>query len=37
MELAFNSDDLNAIYQLIIKLGITCPLSGSKTGQMSGN
>ena len=30
MELAFKSDDLNAIYQLIIKLGITCPISGSK-------
>ena len=30
MELAFKNDDLNAIYQLIVNLGITCPLSGSK-------
>ena len=30
MELAFKNNDLNAIYQLIIKLGITCPISGSK-------
>ena len=27
---AFNSDDLNEIYNLIIELGITCPVSGSK-------
>ena len=30
MELAFKNDDLNAIYQLIVNLGIKCPLSGSK-------
>jgi len=30
MDLAFKNDDLNAIYQLIVNLGITCPLSGSK-------
>ena len=27
---AFENDDLNAIYELIIKLGIVCPVSGSK-------
>ena len=30
MESAFKKDDLEAIYQLIIDLGITCPISGSK-------
>ena len=30
MTSAFNSDDLNEIYNLIIELGITCPKSGSK-------
>ena len=30
MDEAFNSEDLSAIYDLIIELGITCPLSGSK-------
>ena len=30
MDKAFNSEDLSAIYDLIIELGITCPLSGSK-------
>ena len=30
MTSAFNSDDLNEIYNLIIELGITCPISGSK-------
>ena len=30
MTSAFNSDDLNQIYNLIIELGITCPISGSK-------
>ena len=27
---AFENDDLNAIYELIIELGIVCPVSGSK-------
>ncbi|MDA9809018.1 glycine--tRNA ligase [Flavobacteriales bacterium] len=27
---AFENDDLNAIYELIIDLGIVCPISGSK-------
>ena len=30
MDKAFNSEDLSAIYELIIELGITCPVSGSK-------
>ena len=30
MNSAFNSDDLNEIYNLIIELGIACPISGSK-------
>ena len=30
MDKAFNSEDLSAIYNLIIELGITCPISGSK-------
>ena len=30
MTSAFNSDDLKKIYNLIIELGITCPISGSK-------
>ena len=30
MTSAFNSDDLNEIYNLIIELGIACPISGSK-------
>ena len=30
MGTAFEKDDLEAIYQLIIDLGITCPVSGSK-------
>ena len=30
MKLAFKNDDLSAIYQLIINLEITCPVSGSK-------
>ena len=30
MTSAFNSDDLNQIYNLIIELGITCPINGSK-------
>ena len=30
MENAFNSDDLNSIYELIIELEIICPVSGTK-------
>ena len=30
MDKAFNSEDLSAIYDLIIELGIICPVSGSK-------
>ena len=30
MENAFNSDDLNSIYELIVKLEIICPVSGTK-------
>ena len=29
MEMAFNSENLDAIYELIIDLGIKCPISGS--------
>ena len=30
MENAFNSDDLNSIYELIVELEIICPVSGTK-------
>ena len=30
MEKAFNSDDLNSIYELIVELEIICPVSGTK-------
>jgi glycyl-tRNA synthetase len=30
MENAFNSDDLNSIYELIVELKIICPVSGTK-------
>ena len=30
MEKAFEKGNLNAVYELIVDLGITCPISGSK-------
>ena len=34
MSTALNSENLNDIYNLIIELGITCPIMDQRTGQM---